>query len=151
MKKLVLLLFATTFCFTGWATKFEVLKVNRTGKLTTVEIVMTDELKVSFDGGNLIATGSGAEVKIPTNNITSIVHDSKNSIEGVIADADFEFNNGLIFHNLPHASQIVICDLAGKVEFSTVAEGELTIPIDGLATGTHILSVNGNALKIHIK
>lgn len=150
MKKILLFLCAAAATLSGWSATFNRLTVELKDN-STVEIVMTDDLRMKFENDNLVAKGTAADVTIPESDIVNIVHSSSNSVQDALATEGFEFNNGLLFHNLPAGSHIYIYDVNGKMEASEDAEGEFTLPIDGLSRGTHIVSVNGKSYKILIK
>lgn len=150
MKKLLLLLFILGNCFAGMYAASNLLLVSLSDE-TTVDIVMSDDLKISFDDENLIAKGTHADVTIPKNTVLNITHTDSNSVQILPDDKDFEFNNGLIFHNLPSNSIISVCDANGKTEISVTAQGEYAINADVLQPGVHIVRVNGKSYKIFKK
>lgn len=150
MKKVLLLLVAAAFAIIGRAATYDMVTVHLADE-TTVDIAMTEGLQLSFDATDLHAVGSGAEVTISKANILKIEHTSTQGVEDAVADAGFEFSDGLHFRNLPAGSTVVICDLAGRVELSVAAEGDFSLPLDALVPGIHIVNVNGVSYKINVK
>lgn len=149
-KTLLLLLVSAASCISAWSASYDKLTVNLADQ-TTMDIVLKETVVISFDQQNFIVTGSTKDVTIPKETILSFEHGQSNSVSDAMVGSDFEFNNGLIFHNLPADSHIFIYDVAGNTEFSVVAQGEYYLSIDTLLPGIHIVYVNGKTYKIHIK
>lgn len=151
MKKVTILLFAVIASFYGWAVPYNTLVVDLADN-SSVKIVMTDLLKISFDTDNLIVKGSGADITILKSDLVSVTHTQDTDYIGsVVNDSEFEFDNGLVFRNLPVGSNVRVYDMSGKLEVMERAEGDFTLSLDRLSKGSHILSVNGKSYKIFIK
>ena len=149
-KTLLLLLFLLAYGFAEMSASYDMLQVSLNDE-TTVEIVISDDLQISFNKNDLIAKASQTNITIPKSAILNISHVNTNSIENLYDNMDFEFKNGLIFHNLPSGSIITIYDMEGKIEESTTAEGDHTISIDNLLPGAYIVRVNNKSYKIFKK
>lgn len=170
MRKTLLLFLALSLAvISGKAANYDKVTLSLTDG-SKVTIVMTDELEMSFDEDNLIATGSGEDIRVPKENLSNFMHErivgedqddpqdpqdpqdpDGAGVDSVISEGSFEFNNGFIFHNLPAGSSVLICDLSGKIEFNATVSGDFTIPVDSFSKGLHIVKVNGNIFKILIK
>lgn len=117
-----------------------------------VDITMTEGLALTFEGDNLVATGSGADVAVEKNSIAKITHTNVAGVEGITAAGEFILEGDkLHFGNLPDGSNIAVYDLSGIAVRQAQASGSFTLPLQGLAKGVYIVSVNSSSYKISIK
>lgn len=151
MRKFLLFAIAAFASLTCVATSFNTVMIHLSDG-SQVDITMTDGLSLSFDEHNLKATGSGADVTIDKSRIVKFVHARKSGVDCVAADGGFSFDgDNLSFSNLPEGSSVVVCALNGAVVRNADACGDYLLPLQGLAPGVYVVSVNGMSYKISVK
>lgn len=133
------------------ATGYNTLKVHLLDG-TKVDVSLSEDLRLNFDKENLLANDGITSVSIERAKIARFEHSYTSGVNGVASGKDVNFsNNTLYFASLPAGSQIRVYSSAGEIVAEAQAEGTYTLPLDGLASGTYIVSVNQNSFKILIK
>lgn len=158
MKKLVLLFLATVvLAASAHAAGYNAAKILLSDGSYGV-VPLSKSFRVSFKQGYAVILGFDAKnplqaLQIPGEEFDGVMHDYDPTlgVEDATYNEGFVLDDAFYFYNLPAGSQISIVDLNGRVEFSTVAEGDFSLPFDNFTSGLHILNINGHSYKIHIK
>lgn len=122
---------------------------------STVTIVMSDDLKVSFTDENLVAAGRFADVQIAKNDIDTFEHiyDASSSISDATVGGTTmsRQGNSLNFSNLPSNTTLHVFDTAGREVMTENAGGDFELSLDGLTPGIYIVVVNNQSYKVVIR
>lgn len=148
MKKLLLSAAAVLAAITAWA-DVNVVQVWLADK-SNVEIVITDDVNLSFTDTNLLAKGGEKEVEIPRDQVVRFTHiyDATMNVGEIAAD-NYEIKGGkILFHGLPAGSVIEVFTLGGATVSRNVAEGDFEISLDTLEKGIYLVKANETTLKI---
>lgn len=154
MRKILLLLLLVFGAHHASAEGYNCLKVNLSDG-STVTIVMSDDLKVSFTDENLVATGTFADVQIAKNDIDTFEHiyDEASSISDATVGGTTmsRQGNSLNFSNLPANTTLHVFDTAGREVMTGNAVGDYELSLDGLTPAIYIVVVNNQSYKVVIR
>lgn len=153
MKKFLFLLLLAFGAFHVSAKGYNCLKVNLSNG-STVTIVLSDDLQVSFTDDNLVAKGSLADVQIAKNDIDTFEHvyDASSISDATIGGTTMnQQGNSLNFNNLPINTTLRVFDTGGREVMSENASGDFEFSLDGLTPGIYIVVVNNQSYKVVIR
>lgn len=154
MKKILFLLLVAFGAFLASAKGYNSLKVNLSNG-STVTIVLSDDLQVSFTDDNLVAQGKFADVQIAKNDIDTFEHiyDASSSISDATVGGTkmSQQGNNLNFSNLPTNTTLHVFDTGGREVMSENASGDFNLSLDGLTPGIYIVVVNNQSYKVVIR
>ncbi len=151
MKKFFLLFAALTCVMSVWA-NYNVLAVHLTDG-TQVNVALNESLRLTFDGDDMIADDGVVNLAFPKNTIAHFDHfTDPGAVKDLLGDASYDFTGDEIhFYSLPAGSNVALYDAAGLCVASANAEGNLTLPLQGLKAGIYIVIFNNNSFKISVK
>ena len=154
MRKILFLLLLAFGAHYASAKGYNCLKVNLSNG-STVTIVLSDDLQVSFTDDNLVAKGSLADVQIAKNDIDTFEHvyDASSSIsDATIGGTTMnQQGNSLNFSNLPVNTTLRVFDTGGREVMSENASSDFEFSLDGLTPGIYIVVVNNQSYKVVIR
>ncbi|MBD5371301.1 MAG: T9SS type A sorting domain-containing protein [Bacteroides sp.] len=117
------------------------------------DIVISDDLELSFSETHLLAKAEGVEVEVPKADLLKITHSDGAGVAEVGGDeASFAFTgNALVFNGLPAGSSIEVFSMAGQLVLSQKAEGEVVVSLSDLTAGAYVVKANQTSYKILVK
>ena len=149
---LLIMLAVAAFVARGATTNYSMVHLHLNDGSKT-DIVLTDDLVLSFSETHLLAKAAGVEVEVPKADLLKITHSGDSGVTEVEGnDTSFAFNgNALIFNGLPAGSIIEVYSMAGQLVLSEQAEGEVTVSLSDLAAGAYVVKANQTSYKILVK
>lgn len=120
---------------------------------SSVEIVLTDEIKASFTDGEMVFEGGTESVSIGRSRIKSFQfsEDKSAAVGAVKADAPTFDASTMTFSGLPEGSVVTVCGLDGRVLSTVTVGGCYTLPLDRIPAGACVVKVNETVYKIALK
>lgn len=150
MKKILLLCLVAVSAFVCRAAYSHVVLHMTDG--TSTEIVLCDDLELSFTDTELVAKGGGADVTVARKQIDKVTHTYTSAVEDAMAAASFSFSgNTLRFGNLPAGTIVNVFSAAGALVRTADAEGDFELSLDDLTAGAYVVSANGMSYKVIVK
>lgn len=152
MKKLITLAAALSLGICAYAAggyKQVNVLLSDNSKLT---IVLTSEMKITFDDTYMSVTGTDSDVKIERSRLVSFTHDLSTGVGSVTADGAIGMDGDrLLLGNLPEGSMVRIFDMSGATVKEIPASGSTEIRLNDLQKGAYIVNINGISHKIMVK
>lgn len=120
-----------------------------------VDIVLSDDLKVSFTADELVAKSERVDVSVAKADISYFEHlyDPSASVAEIEADGNglSRDGNAIHFASLPEGSVVAIYAASGVCVSSQTVSGEHTLSLDGLTPGVYVVTVNKMSYKVNVR
>ncbi len=153
MKKCFIILAAAVMALCAQAVDFNVVKIHLNDK-STVDLVINDDVKMSFTETHLQVEGLDSEVSIERSKISKFTHslNPELAIDEVKADGAADVKGDkIVFHGLPAGTEVSVYNLGGVQVMSVKAEGDYQLNLNGLGHGVYVVSAQGNSFKVTVK
>lgn len=136
------------------ANGFNCLKVNLNDG-SKVDIVLSDDLKVSFTDNDLVAHSANVDVTVAKSDISYFEHlyDPEASVSEIAADAAGMTREGntLNFAALPEGSVVAVYAASGVCVSTATVSGDHSLSLDGLTPGVYVVTVNKMSYKVNVR
>lgn len=119
-------------------------------------IGLSDDLTVTFDADDLVATDLHRTVRVPRTQIASFSHGTEPVTDGVSNPADgvsaMRRGNEMVFNGLPQDAEVAIFDMGGICMMHTRAQqGTCTLDLSTLTPGTYAVTASSITCKITVR
>lgn len=120
-----------------------------------MDIMLRDDLRVSFSATHLQAESSDVNVEVQKADILSFEHrhEEWSGVDDASVTAGGMSRQGdmLVFDGLPEGTAISLFDTSGKALRHAVASIETSIPLEGLSPGVYVVKAGDKSYKITIR
>ena len=135
------------------ATNFNVVSIHLNDN-THVDLMINDQLKMSFTETHLTVEGAETEVSFERSKLAKFTHSYKadSGIEAVKGDGQVDVKGDkIMFYGLPAGTSVDVYNLGGVNVKSVVAEGDYELNLNGLSSGVYVVRAQGNSFKVTVK